>query len=102
MAINRAFVIVALCSALGGCVTGPTFVWHKDGATRQQFAEDRYTCLQRSTVEAPAAIGSSAYCGNGVCNADSYDHNVRQRDVLFGACMEASGWRKQPIKPQSS
>jgi hypothetical protein len=62
--------------------------WYKDGATQQEFASDRYTCLQQSQQRV-----SGAYVNQyGGAPQDTVITNGQ----LFGARMNANGMGAAP------
>lgn len=79
--MKKLILIVPIGLTILGCVP---IGWQKQGASQDDFARDRYTCLQQSQQSA-----SSAYVnGNGgIANSGSITNGG-----LFGACMNASGW----------
>lgn len=47
-------LIVALALSVVGCATRPPKVWHKDGATEEQFRRDQMSCRQYGMQSAQA------------------------------------------------
>jgi 5-methylcytosine-specific restriction endonuclease McrA len=74
-----------------GCYSNQ--VWNKPNSSQNDFARDRYTCLQQSQQASsvgyviPNAVlgGYQGYSSSGVSTNDS----------LFNACMNANGWYLQ-------
>jgi hypothetical protein len=79
-------LLASLCALvlLTGCARS---VWVKPGASQQDFANDRYTCLQQSQQQRSAAQ-VNAY--GGAASSGSYTNAD-----LFNACMNAAGWYLQ-------
>jgi hypothetical protein len=81
-AVIAAGILTALSLAACAALAPPR--WYKDGATQQEFASDRYACLQQSQQRV-----SGAYVNQyGGASQDT----VITNDQLFGACMNANGW----------
>ena len=72
------FAAAIVVCALSGCAHVP--IYHKDGATQQQFAEDKYNCEKDAR--------QSGYFGGGFIGAA----NMRN---FFAQCMNAHGWYEQ-------
>jgi hypothetical protein len=66
---------------LSACVL-PT--WNKPDGTRQEFAQDKYQCLQGAQQQQGSAMvnGSSGYANQGSVT----------NPYLFSSCMNAHGW----------
>lgn len=77
----RRLCAIAAVMAMTGCATN---VWDKPGSTRDDFARDRYGCLQDSQQQSSSAyvnkFGGSSASGMGT------------NDGLFAACMNSRGW----------
>jgi len=74
----------------------PDRVWMKPGATQDQFAQDRYACMQesRSSISRGYAVGGFN-AGNGVvlpATGQSYSGETII-EPLFVACMGARGYK---------
>jgi len=69
----RTLLALAALAGVAGCAAlAPqqrTLVWDKPGVTQQQFAQDRYACIQ--AAQSPF---------------------VENFNLTFGACMEAKGY----------
>ena len=65
-------------------------VWSKPNFTQQEFAKDRYDCLQQSQQGQSSASGG--YCTGYYCQPGQAQSSVITNDGLFKACMEARGW----------
>jgi hypothetical protein len=68
-----------------GSAATPQKVWTKYGATEDSFAQDRYQCFREARTPY-----SSTYV-NTYAGASS--SGTRIDEGMFGACMEARGWR---------
>lgn len=104
-------VAVLVGVAFVGCATASRQVWTKAGASREDLARDRYTCIQESRVpysmshgaasatstSAGAAWGSRASIAQGGGTGGFVLFGATRRaeseaNRLFDACMEARGW----------
>jgi hypothetical protein len=65
--------------------------WTKYGSTSQDFNQDRYSCLQSSSAQAPAATSFVALSGANPMLLP-VDVNQGNRNDLFNACMNSKGW----------
>lgn len=73
------FALIMMCTLLlSACATK----WTKPDGTQQEFAEDKYTCMQ----QAPATAGFGLY---GMAFAE------QKQKQYFSACMNAKGWYPQ-------
>lgn len=88
MMIAFVFMIVLTLA----CASTPTTkkVWYKPYFTREEFAKDKYNCLQESQQRKSSAQGGY-YAGN-IYIPGSSDSSVVTNWNLFNACMEARGW----------
>jgi hypothetical protein len=59
-------------------------VWDKPSGTQQEFAQDKYACLQASQQRQASAVVNSA----GGYSNDGMGLNP----YLFSSCMNAHGW----------
>lgn len=90
---------------LTGCA-----VWHKPGATQQDFNQDKYQCERESLQMYPPSYNStnSGYnttcqnLGGGMvsCNTQNnptsgFDTNQLSRSFAWKNCMQARGWSQQ-------
>src|SRR5262245_4348150 len=91
--IQRCTIILVTLAVMSGCAKK---MWMKDGATQDEFARDRYQCIQESKVPY-----SQAYV-NQYFGASS--QGVGFNKTLFQACMEAQGYRlvEEQSEPASS
>jgi hypothetical protein len=104
-------VIPVVVVVLGGCAAASRQDWTKAGAGPEDFARDRYACIQESRVPydtsygALGATSTSASAGwgsrTGVAQGGSSGgfillgaarHAQSEANRLFDACMEARGW----------
>jgi predicted aspartyl protease len=80
--LKRFIAAVPAFLVLFGCAT-PT-IWIKPGATHDEFAKDRYSCMQQSQQRVSSAF------------VDQYGGAASNRVItnasLFNACMNAQGW----------
>ena len=75
---------------------GPSLVWTKKGGfTQQEWANDKYECMNKSQTESYSATGGwgDAY---GNCYPGRANRGVYTNTDLFNACMEARGWMLVP------
>ncbi len=84
--IFRAISLVTVIS-LAGCAQQ---LWVKPGASQNDFASDRYACLQESQQQGSSAR-VNAY--GGAAESGSYTNQG-----LFISCMTAKGWAMQDAK----
>jgi hypothetical protein len=77
---------------------GPRYaiVWDKPGATQQEFAKDKYECMQEAQQTRSAATG--AYCSGYVCVPGQAESKVVTNPTLFSSCMEARGYTSRKVK----
>jgi hypothetical protein len=69
-------IAVAIVAWTGsGCVHTP--IYYKDGATQQEFVQDKYNCEKDAR--------QSGYYGAGIAGAMNMRH-------FFNECMNAQGW----------
>lgn len=102
---------LVLCLLLTGCVYDQP-AWVRPGATKQEFAQDKYVCMKEATKPPQPSVtvnvGDDQPVGfwGGFVEARG---NQPQRDtVLFKACMEAQGyewgtrkidmWTRKPVE----
>lgn len=72
-----ALILIVL---LSGCAQPKQIVWHKEGATEQEFIKDRYECLRDAVM-----TGGTTYIGFGMT-----ERNADPR--MFAHCMIARGY----------
>ena len=82
MFIDTIVFMSMVCLILSCASTGN--VWTKPNFTKQEFATDKYECMQESQQQS-----SSAYVNRygGIAESGSI-----MNSSLFNACMEAHGW----------
>jgi hypothetical protein len=84
--VKRFIATVPASLVLFGCAAQQT-VWVKPGLTQDEFAKDRYACMQQSQQRVSAAFVSQ-YGG-------SASNHVITNANLFNACMNAQGYTLQ-------
>jgi predicted aspartyl protease len=87
--VKRFIATVPATLVLFGCAAQPT-TWVKPGLTQEQFAKDRYACMQQSQQRVSSAYVSQY--GGGAVN------HVITNANLFNACMTAQGYAVQNDK----
>jgi hypothetical protein len=79
---------MATVALLGGCAQT---LWNKPGASKDDFASDRYACLQGSQQQSGTAFfnryGGAASSG------------MATNGGLFDACMNSKGWTLTRVQP---
>lgn len=65
--------------------------WHKPNSTQQEFAKDKYDCMQQSQQRQSSA-GGGYYIGRDYFPGQAQSSVVMNMG-LFDACMEARGYR---------
>lgn len=78
---RRLAATLALATSLVGCAP---MVWIKQGGTQDEFAQDKYACLQESQQRQGRAQANRF----GAAAIDTVETN----SGLYGACMNARGW----------
>ena len=91
----RLIVMIVFFSMVGlmlACANRPQYktVWSKPNFTQQEFATDKYECMQQSQQRNEYASG--AYCTGYYCQPGSASSTVSTNMDLFNACMESRGW----------
>jgi len=81
--ISKGLVIIIASILLAACQTQ----WSKAGASQQDFAQDKYQCLQESQQASSSAYINPYY---GAAKGGS----VTNRN-LYNSCMEARGYRRE-------
>lgn len=84
----RLFSILVL-ALLSACE--PQRYWMPEGATSQEFNQEKYECLQNATYMVPAAPGQFTLSGPNPMVLP-VDMNNGNRNNLFSACMNSKGW----------
>jgi len=84
--VKRFIAAVPALLVLFGCAAQQK-VWVKPGLTQEQFAKDRYSCMQQSQQRVSAAFVNE-YGGS------SSNHVITNAN-LFSACMSAQGYTLQ-------
>lgn len=88
----RLFLIAAAAVLAAGCAQP---VWVKPGASQNDFAGDRYSCMQDSQQRVGGAVVNQF--------GGSATNTVITNGNLFGSCMNAKGWYlTRPNTPQQS
>ena len=92
---SKYLVLMSLCAALtSGCASKqPEKLWYSNfHNSAQQFAEDRYACLQESQQPRSGSYAGAARSGQyGSAAGGSYS-GMAASGELFSACMEARGY----------
>ena len=81
--------LAAAAAVLSGCAA-PT--WNKPGASQDDFARDRYSCMQESQQR----VGTAAVNQFGGASSNTMQTN----GMLFNGCMNARGWQLQRQQQQ--
>ncbi len=92
MLIVLLFFMVALmwsCVPVNGSIKKTEKRWNKPEFTQQEFAKDKYECIQQAQQTEYRAIGSSGIFQPGSASGT----NVTNQN-LFKLCMEARGWKE--------
>lgn len=78
--------------ALSACaIPQPRMIWATtNGKGDAAFATDRFECLKVADASNPPAVGVGI---DPLGYAYQYDMNDGNKDQLFGACMNAKGWK---------
>lgn len=81
-------VLVAVVIATGGCAQ---YAWYKNGATTQDFNQDKYRCAQESTRSGYSSqpvynFYTGQYLGQSASGGAYVDQG------MYNACMQAAGW----------
>jgi predicted lipoprotein len=98
-------VFVSMAGLILSCASTPQRKWYKPNFTKQEFARDKYDCMQQSQQSQSSAMG--AYCVGYYCQPDQAQSSVVTNWDLFNACMEARGWslvdemQQQPNPPSN-
>ena len=77
--LSAVFWLLIAAVVLAGCAQRP-LIWDKDGATQQDFNQDKYSCARDAI-----AAGGLAYIGFGMTQRVPDER-------MFYACMVAHGW----------
>jgi hypothetical protein len=77
------------CLLLASCAHQPQALWLKPGAVPDEFAQERYSCLQQSQQPNSTAF-ISRYGGTA-------NSNIITNGGLFDACMNSRGWILTPV-----
>lgn len=75
-------LLIAVAAVLAAGCAQP--VWVKPGASQNDFANDRYTCMQESQQRVGGAFVNQF--------GGSATNTVVTNGNLFGSCMNAKGW----------
>ena len=84
--MKRFIAVVPATLVLFGCAAQPT-TWMKPGLTQEEFAKDRYSCMQQSQQRVSVAFANQ-YGGS------ASNHEITNAN-LFNACMNAQGYTLQ-------
>ena len=77
--------------AFAGCAPSVEYAWYKNGASTQDFNQDKYRCLQESTRAGYTSQPVfNAYLGQSARGGAYTDWG------MYSACMQASGWSFLP------
>lgn len=87
------WLIVMSLMAIAGCTPA---TWVKAGATQQDFAKDKYDCLQNSQQQ--VAGTRTRFDSSCNCNRQYPYSEVKTNYQLFNSCMNAKGWTAQDQK----
>lgn len=96
-ATSRVALAMLLTLALGGCATGPTAHWEKQGGDERSFQADNERCGEVASRAGSACSASPGSCGttappNHMNRPPHMDANpIWQR--AFMECMAGRGWR---------
>lgn len=86
------FLLIAAAAVLAAGCAQP--VWVKPGASQNDFAGDRYACMQDSQQRVGGAVVNQF--------GGSATNTVVTNGNLFGSCMNAKGWYlTRPSTPQT-
>lgn len=83
---------ISLVFILSACATPASYQWIKQGASDNDFAKDRYACLQESQQRVSGSY-VNRYGG-------SSSNTVVTNETLFESCMNSRGWRLQRVTKQ--
>jgi hypothetical protein len=92
-------VLMVFATVIGlmlACSPRYAIVWDKPGATKQEFAKDKYECMQEAQQTQSGATG--AYCSGYVCVPSQAESKVVTNPTLFSSCMEARGYSSRKVK----
>jgi hypothetical protein len=83
-------IATALLTLLAGCAS--PLIYSRSGATQQDFARDRYACVQESRTES-AVVRNPSHTLMFMAAAQ------HQADQLFRMCMEGRGYDVTVARP---
>jgi len=93
--VPKRLVIFISVILLVACETTPTYYWVKNGASKQDYAQDEYPCLQEAQQQVSETyIPPPAYKYSAATSSSSTVTNWN----LFNSCMKARGWSKKYIQ----
>jgi len=97
----KRIAVLALVFMIGlifACSSGPQYrtEWSKPGWTQQEWAKDKYECMQEAQQQRSHAMGG--FCSGYVCVPGRSDSTVVTNWTLFNACLEARGWSSRLVK----
>jgi len=86
-------IFAIIMSLVLACATRPAIkkVWTKPNFTQQEWATDKYACLQQSQQNYAYSEGGY-YIGNVYFPPEAKSKVITNWE-LFNACMESRGWR---------
>jgi uncharacterized protein YceK len=82
--MKKILLPILFSTGLAGCQT----IYHKDGGTQGEFAQDKYACMQDSA----SAYQENLATAQGRKYQVTYDANAGNRNSMFASCMNARGW----------
>ena len=85
-------VFVSMVGLILSCASAPKVKksWYNPNSTKQEFAKDKYECMQQAQQRKSSATG--AYCVGYYCDPGGAESKVVTNMDLFKACMEARDW----------
>ncbi len=94
-------ITIVIIGLMLACASGPQTrtVWSRPNATQNEFAKDKYDCMQQSQQRRSASTG--AWCYGYYCDPGGSYSTVVTNPDLFNACMEARGWSSRKEKIQT-
>lgn len=95
----KIILLTAIAILLGGCAAKrPETQWHKPASSAQEFAADKFACLQQSQQQTSGAyLGGNRAGAYGNVAGAAYSGAVTN-EAMFSACMQSKGWFEE-IKP---
>ena len=97
--MRRLIGLIMAATAMGACSTTQLY-WFKNGATTQDYNQDKYRCMQESTrSQYSSSPVTNLYTGKYMGQTADAGQYVDQG--IFNACMEAAGWSLTAQTPVS-